>query len=166
MRKRTQAGLDSFCLVANHAVTVTGTARDAQTGEIARVYIANSSRWEPGNAFHDLTAERVSQQLHRHDKRSCVYHRTYHGKVRYERVKKLMDRLFRDGRLTMTKAEPTALSRPVPVLVNGAPAERFFLCTNLPVRCAEGSMDGSQSIPSRGGFSGFYTALWMILRRS
>lgn len=47
-------------------------------------------------------------------------------------LKELMDGLFQDGQLTVAKAGPTALSCPVPVLVNGVLAERFFLCANLP----------------------------------
>lgn len=50
-------GFGFFGPVANHAVTVTGIARDAQTGEIAGVYIADSGRWEPGDVCRYLTVE-------------------------------------------------------------------------------------------------------------
>ena len=41
----------------NHCVAVTGIARDAETGEIRGVYIADSGRGDPGDACRYLTTE-------------------------------------------------------------------------------------------------------------
>lgn len=43
--------------VANHCVTVTGYARDGDTGQITGVFIADSGRGDPGDACRYLTVE-------------------------------------------------------------------------------------------------------------
>ncbi len=46
------------CLVSNHCVAVTGIARNAKTGEIAGVFIADSGRGIPGDACRYLSVEK------------------------------------------------------------------------------------------------------------
>lgn len=46
---------------ANHCITLTGIARDAYSGEIAGVYIADSGRWEPGDVCRYLTKEEFDE---------------------------------------------------------------------------------------------------------
>lgn len=47
--------------VTNHCVTVTGIARDAATGEIKGVYIADSGRGMAGDACRYITVERFNE---------------------------------------------------------------------------------------------------------
>lgn len=47
--------------VSNHCVTVTGIARDAATGEIKGVYIADSGRGMEGDACRYLSAEKFNE---------------------------------------------------------------------------------------------------------
>ena len=49
--------LGSTGLCANHAITITGIARDAATGEIAGVYICDSGRGCQGDACRFVSAE-------------------------------------------------------------------------------------------------------------
>lgn len=51
------ADLGSTGFYANHAITITGVARDAASGAVAGVYICDSGRGEPSDACRFVSAE-------------------------------------------------------------------------------------------------------------